>query len=59
MTTSTLDRLKTAQPAQPMPAGRYECWPTSSGMSIVHIGSPGPSGEHAITQVWPPVPAKS
>lgn len=55
MTTATLDRLKTAQPAQPMPAGRYECWTTSAGLSIVHIGRPGPSGERAITQVWPPV----
>lgn len=51
----TIARLTSTKPAQPMPAGHYECWPTSTGLSIVHMGKRGPSGERAITQVWPPV----
>jgi hypothetical protein len=52
-----LGRLRGTGPAQPMPPGAYECWATSAGLSIVHIGRPGVSGERAITQVWPPLPA--
>ena len=47
-------RLKARDAAQPIPPGAYECWATSAGLSIVHIGRPGPSGERAITQLWPP-----
>ncbi len=49
-----LGRLRGAEPAQPMPPGAYECWATSAGLSIVHIGLAGASGERAVTQVWPP-----
>lgn len=49
-----LGRMRSAERAQPMPPGAYECWATSAGLSIVHIGPAGVSGERAITQVWPP-----
>lgn len=55
MTHPAIQRLQSTQPAQPMPAGRYECWTTSAGLSIVHIGPRGVSGERALSQVWPPV----
>lgn len=49
-----LRRLRGATPAQPMPPGAYECWSTSSGLSIVRIGAAGASGEREVCQVWPP-----
>lgn len=51
----TLTRLTATEPAQPMPAGQYECWTTSQGLSIVRIGPAGASGEREVCQLWPPV----
>lgn len=55
MSFAKLRRLRSSEPAQTLPAGLYECWPTSAGLSIVHIGRAGVSGEHALRQIWPPV----
>ena len=53
-----LGRLRSAERSKPMPAGSYECWATSAGLSIVHIGPSGVSGESALTQIWPPASAR-
>lgn len=56
MTHPAIQRLKSTQPAQPMPAGRLEFWgPTqTTGMRIILTGPRGVSGEHALSQIWPP-----
>ena len=52
-----LGRLRSCERAQPMPPGSYECWATSAGLSIVHVGPAGMSGERAVTQIYPPTRA--
>lgn len=51
-----LGRLRGADPAQPMPAGSYECWATSDGLRVMHIRPAGTRtpGECDVLQVWPP-----
>lgn len=51
---NSITRLRSTEPAQPMQPGSFECWRTSAGLSIVHIGRAGVSGERALTQIWPP-----
>lgn len=55
---TTIARLTSTQPAQPMPPGPLECWPVAGGIHIVQLGPRGVSGERSVTQVWPPVAVK-
>lgn len=56
MSFAKLRRLRSSEPAQPLPAGRLEFWgPTqTTSLRIVAVGPRGVSGEHALRQIWPP-----
>lgn len=53
-----LGRLRGAEPAQPMPAGRLEFWPATQvwGCRIMLVSDAGTQtlSEADVRQVWPP-----